>query len=402
MFRRYPYRNEDMEEDPITLLPKMPIPEPLTYPRTMRCAQCFKEIEPILNDRGSKVQKYKFSNGLPFHESCFESMEQDRIKLVLVTGAAGFIGSHFVDLLLSTRRYRVIGLDNLSIGSNIKNMPTSNPAFQFVRGDIRNKELVNHLFSKDSRYGHIDLVVNFAAHSHVDRSISDPEDFMSVNVMGTLTLLNAATKVDAFLQVSTDEVYGASAAIDKHPKKEGNPLNPSSPYAASKAAADLLVQSYCKTYGLPTIISRCTNNFGFRQHPEKFIPKTIFSILENKQFPLYGGGLQFRDWLHVEDHCRALLILLENPAQTVGGIWNISADNEIQNLDVVNSIFTIMDGDFSLISSKIGDRVAHDFRYFVSSQKLREEFKWTPKIDFYKELGNLVTWYEKSWKDRYW
>jgi len=315
------------------------------------------------------------------------------IKL-LVTGGAGFIGSNFI-LYILNKHYEceVTNLDKLTYAGNLENLKDIETEYRyhFIRGDIEDRDLVDKLLSQS-----FDVVVNFAAESHVDRSIMDPSPFINTNVQGTQVLLEGAKKhgVRLFVQVSTDEVYGSLGAAGKF--IEESPLLPNSPYAASKAAADCLCRAYYYTYGLPVIITRCSNNYGPFQFPEKLIPLTITNALEGKPLPIYGDGLHVRDWIHVEDHCCAIDRVIQQGKS--GGVYNIGANNEKTNLEIVNHILDIMDKPNSLISF-VADRPGHDRRYALDFTKISQELGWKPSISLADGLRSTIEWYieHESW-----
>lgn len=314
---------------------------------------------------------------------------------VLVTGGLGFIGSHLVRRLVSSDWCTsLVNVDNMGFGSNVNNLKDVEGCrkYSFVYGDIRDSELVSRLV-KD-----VDVVVNVAAETHVDRSISNPKPFLETNVLGTFNLLEACRHNDVrlFMQVSTDEVYGE--AEDGRSFKEGDAFRPSSPYSATKAAADCLVMAYNRTYGLNTIITRSTNNFGPYQHPEKFIPKAIIRAALGLKVPVYGSGRQVRDWIYVEDHVEAIeSALLKSRG---GKVYNISAGNELNNLEVVKQILRIMDKPMDLIEH-VEDRPGHDARYSLDSSLIRSELGWAPRHSFLEALRKTVRWYMQNewwWK----
>jgi dTDP-glucose 4,6-dehydratase len=282
----------------------------------------------------------------------------------------------------------------MSYGSNPENLATlaNDPRYRFVKGDIRDRRKVEEFMAQ------VDVVVNFAAETHVDRSISSPSAFLESNVVGTQALLEAARRssLGKFVQISTDEVYG-SAAGEVH-FDENTALNPSSPYAASKAAADFFVRAYHKTYGLPVAILRCTNNFGPRQFPEKFIPKTIILAMLGRKVAIYGNGLQVRDWIYVEDFCNAINLLIDR--ETGGTTYNVSAGNELTNIEVAKRILRGVGKDEGLIQY-VEDRPGHDVRYSLNSNQIREELGWKPRFAFDDALDSTINWYlanEKWWK----
>ena len=312
--------------------------------------------------------------------------------IIIVTGAAGFIGTNFVYYMLRRHpEYSIIGYDALTYAGNISNLAEAmhHPSFRFIKGDIRDREAVKKLFSDFSP----DIIVNFAAESHVDRSIDNPAVFLDTNIVGTSVLLDACRDfgIRRFHQVSTDEVYG-DLPLGRPDLKftEDSPLKPSSPYSASKAAADLLTLSYHRTYGLDATVSRCSNNFGPYQHPEKLIPKTICHAMNNKEISVYGSGENVRDWIYVEDHCRAVDAIIHNG--TSGEIYNIGADNEICNLILIRKILSILGKPETLISFT-ADRKGHDLRYAIDSSRLSKELGVTFKHDFSKRLEETVGWY---------
>jgi dTDP-glucose 4,6-dehydratase len=318
---------------------------------------------------------------------------------ILVTGGAGFIGSNFIRLLLGTDnrgKYRVVNLDKLTYAGNLENLadlPTSEN-YRFVRGDIGDEKLVEDLL-KDG----VEAVVNFAAESHVDRSLYEPDLFLRTNILGVQVLLHAAwrLKIERFLQVSTDEVYG-SLLLGDSPFREDHPLAPNSPYAASKASADLLVRSYFKTHGFPGLITRCSNNYGPYQFPEKLIPLMITNALEGKDLPIYGDGLNVRDWIHVEDHCRAILLILEKGRG--GEVYNIGGDGEKTNLEIIEGILRILKKPKSLMRY-VTDRPGHDRRYGIDFSKLKGELGWSPSVLLAEGLARTVRWYldhEEWWR----
>ncbi|GEA17245.1 dTDP-glucose 4,6-dehydratase [Moorella sp. E306M] len=320
------------------------------------------------------------------------------VKL-LVTGGAGFIGSNFIRHILKEHHdWYIVNLDKLTYAGNLENLKDveDNPRYRFVRGDIADRELVDHLFREEK----FDLVANLAAESHVDRSILDPAPFIETNVKGTKVLLEAARQhgVQKFLQVSTDEVYG-SLGPDDPPFTEESPIRPNSPYSASKAAADLMCRAYFVTYGLPVVITRCSNNYGPYQHPEKFIPTIILNALADKPIPVYGDGQNVRDWIHVEDHCRALDLVLQKGQ--AGEVYNIGAKNEHTNLDIVKTILRLMNKPESLITF-VKDRPGHDRRYAIEPSKIEAALSWQPRVDFTSGLKDLITWYieHRPWWER--
>jgi len=312
---------------------------------------------------------------------------------ILVTGGAGFIGSNFIRFLLKNTNYQIVNLDKITYAGNIENLKDieNNINYKFIKGDICNQSLVNSIVTDN-----IDMIVNFAAESHVDRSIENPNLFFNTNVLGTQILLDAAVKykIDKFIQISTDEVYGPGQK--NQPDTENDALSPTNPYAASKASADLLVLSYYNTYGLSVNISRSTNNYGPYQYPEKIIPLFITNLLKNIQVPLYGDGSHIRDWLHVKDHCKAIKLIME---QGKGAeIYNISSNNKLQNIELTKKILKLMDKSVSKIKY-VKDRLGHDNGYFIDASKIKSQLNWKPKYDVKEGLIETIDWYQenKSW-----
>ncbi|MDD3628643.1 MAG: dTDP-glucose 4,6-dehydratase [Actinomycetota bacterium] len=315
-------------------------------------------------------------------------MEERSFKSLLVTGGAGFIGSNFIHYILKKYpEYKVINLDKLTYAGNLENLRDveDNPNYMFIRGDIADKKIVDKIF--DSRK--IDAVINFAAESHVDRSIEDPGIFIQTDIYGAYVLLEAMRKYNSgiFLQISTDEVYGS---IEKGSFKEEDPLKPNSPYSASKAGAEMIVRSFYKTYGTPVIITRTTNNFGPYQFPEKLIPLFITNLIDNIKVPLYGDGMNVRDWIYVEDNCIALDIILHRGR--IGEVYNIGAGNEKQNIWITKKIIEIMGKSEDMIEP-VTDRPGHDRRYSVDCSKIKNEFNWNAIYDFEEALEKTVHWY---------
>lgn len=314
---------------------------------------------------------------------------------ILVTGGAGFIGSNFIFYWLRNHRNdRVVCIDKLTYAGNLSTLKPvmDEPDFRFVKADICDREAVFQLFEEERP----DAVVNFAAESHVDRSIYAPEVFLRTNIIGTAALLDACRSfgVKRYHQVSTDEVYG-DLPLDRPDLlfTEGTPLHTSSPYSASKASADLLVQSYVRTYRLPATITRCSNNYGPYQFPEKFIPLMIINALAEKPLPVYGDGLNVRDWLYVEDHCRAIDLALQKGR--TGEIYNIGGHNEKRNIDVINLILDALDRPRSLIEY-VADRKGHDRRYAIDPSKARRELGWQPETEFADGMRRTIRWYVES------
>ena len=311
---------------------------------------------------------------------------------ILVTGGAGFIGANFVYYELEHHpEDEIVCLDNLTYAGNLETLKDAmdNPNFRFVKGDIADREFIFDLFEKEK----FDVVVNFAAESHVDRSIEDPEIFVKTNVMGTTTLLDAAKTfgVKRYHQVSTDEVYG-DLPLDRTDLffTEETPIHTSSPYSSAKAAADLFVLAYNRTYGLPVTISRCSNNYGPYHFPEKLIPLIISRALNDETIPVYGTGENVRDWLYVEDHCSAIDLIIRNGR--VGEVYNIGGHNERTNLEVVKTILKALGKPESLITF-VTDRKGHDLRYAIDPTKIETELGWTPKYTFDTGIPVTIEWY---------
>ena len=319
---------------------------------------------------------------------------------VLVTGAAGFIGSNFVYYELDKHpEDKIVALDLLTYAGNLKNLDgcKDNPNFSFVKMDIRDRESINKLFEEEK----FDVVVNFAAESHVDRSIEDPEVFLRTNIIGTEVLMDASLKygVKRYHQVSTDEVYGdlPLEATDSF-FTESTPLHTSSPYSASKASADLLVMAYHRTFGLNMTITRCSNNYGPYQFPEKLIPLMINNARHDKFLPVYGQGLNVRDWLHVYDHCAGIDLVMRNGRN--GEVYNIGGHNERHNIDVVKTILKELDKPETLITY-VTDRKGHDLRYAIDPTKIETELGWKPKYNFETGIRETIKWYmdNQEWMD---
>ena len=329
---------------------------------------------------------------------------------ILVTGGAGFIGSNFIKYMLSNYEYNIINLDVLTYAGNLKNLEeiSYKDNYYFIKGDICDKRIVNDTFQKFN----IDVVVNFAAESHVDRSIDDSEIFLKTNVMGTQVLLDVAKdfwKIDTtnkycfkfrkevkFIQISTDEVYG-TLGVDGY-FTEKTPLMPNSPYAASKASADLLVRAYYETYGFPMNITRCSNNYGPYQFPEKFIPLMINNTLENRPLPIYGDGKQVRDWIYVRDHCTAIDTVLHKGE--IGEVYNIGSNNEKENTEIAKLILSELGRDERLIKY-VQDRLGHDRRYAIDNTKITTELNWKPSCTFEEGIKDTIGWYinNTNWMD---
>jgi len=311
---------------------------------------------------------------------------------ILVTGGAGFIGSNFIFYMLDKYPdYRIVCLDALTYAGNLKTLEPvmDNDNFRFVKGDIRERDFIFDLFSEEN----FDLVVNFAAESHVDRSIEDPGVFLETNILGTQVLMDACREygIKRFHQVSTDEVYG-DLPLDKPELMftEETSITTSSPYSASKASGDLLVEAYHRTFGLPVTISRCSNNYGPYQFPEKLIPLMISKVLAEEELPVYGKGENVRDWLYVEDHCRAIDLILHEGKD--GEVYNIGGHNERSNLEVVKTILDELDKPEFLINF-VEDRAGHDLRYAIDPTKINDELGWEPTILFDEGIKKTIQWY---------
>jgi dTDP-glucose 4,6-dehydratase len=310
---------------------------------------------------------------------------------ILVTGGAGFIGSAFIRLAVQHTDHDIVNLDKLTYAGNLENLASiaGHPRYRFVKGDIADREAVERVFVESRP----EAIVNFAAESHVDRSIFAPGPVFETNLRGTFTLLELARehRLGRFVHVSTDEVYGS---LDPpHEADEQYPLNPSSPYSAAKAGSDLLALAYFKTYKLPVLVTRASNNYGPYHFPEKLIPLMISNALEGRSLPIYGDGLQIRDWLYVEDHCRAIMTVLEKGRD--GEIYNIGGNRSLTNLEVVENILAITGKPRSLMQT-VQDRPGHDRRYALSSEKLTNETGWTPQMDFDRGLATTIDWYRNN------
>jgi dTDP-glucose 4,6-dehydratase len=334
-------------------------------------------------------------------------------ETLLVTGGAGFIGGCFVRQHVASRRYRIVNLDLLTYAGNLDSIPPSDgDRHTFVHGNIIDRRLVDQLLDRYRPIG----IIHFAAESHVDRSIDAPAAFVQTNVVGTSNLLEASFEYYRslseaeqsrfrFLHISTDEVYGSLDSTGKF--TEATPYAPNSPYSASKASADMFVRAYRETYGLPTLITNCSNNYGPYQFPEKLIPLMILNAIENKPLPVYGDGQHIRDWLFVEDHCRAIATVFESGR--LGHTYNIGGDNERSNLHIVESICDLVDeflgrtlGTSKSLIRFVQDRPGHDRRYAIDNSKIRTELGWEPSVDLTEGLRKTVSWYlqEKAWVER--
>ena len=332
----------------------------------------------------------------------FETSKIEKLKIVfefkiftlklLITGGCGFIGSHFLRKILTETNFDVVNLDKLTYAGKLENTAdfAENPRYRFVEGSICNKKIVDGLISES------DTVVNFAAESHVDNSIDNPQVFVETNVLGTQTLLDSARKhsLEKFLQISTDEVYGDLPLDSTEKFREHDELKPSSPYSASKASADMLCLAAWRTFGQPITISRCSNNFGTHQLAEKLMPLVISRALGNEKIPVYGDGKNVRDWIHVNDHCSAILKILEKGK--TGEIYNVGADNEVANIDLVKLLLKILEKNEKLIEF-VKDRPGHDRRYAIDSNKIQSELGWQPEhVNFEEELEKMVAWYKNK------
>lgn len=334
-------------------------------------------------------------------------------KTILVTGGAGFIGSNFIQYLFKEHpNYEIVNLDKLTYAGNLENLKevSNNPNYHFVKGDIANRELIEYVFETFKP----DFIVNFAAESHVDRSIESPKIFLETNVIGTQVFLDVAKKHwltndkweegVKFIQISTDEVYGSLGPTGLF--TEGTPLNPHSPYSASKASADFITKAYFDTFGMPVNITRCSNNYGPYQFPEKLIPLMINNALNHRELPVYGDGKQIRDWLYVEDHCRAIDLVMEKGK--IGEAYNIGGHNEKENIYIVKKIIDLlqeMTGDKEInekLIKYVKDRPGHDRRYAIDPTKIQKELDWRPLIDFDEGIKKTIEWYlnNKEWIKR--
>ncbi len=328
------------------------------------------------------------------------------MKVVLVTGGAGFIGSNFIRYYLSKYQTSlVINLDKLTYSGNLTNLDeiVNDSRYFFVKGDILDKELVIRILEGEYSLGHkVNRIIHFAAESHVDRSIKDSSPFVQTNIVGTQVLLDALREIWVkegtdmrFLHVSTDEVYGSLGKTGFF--TENTPISPNSPYSASKASSDLLVRAYYETFKMPLLITRCSNNYGPFQFPEKLIPLVINNIVRKEAIPVYGQGLNIRDWLYVMDHCEALDVVLENGK--FGDVYNIGGNNEWKNIDIVNLLCDLVDEELGREKNSrnlikfVQDRLGHDLRYAIDATKIKEELGWSPKYFFEDGIIETVKWY---------
>ncbi|HBG61926.1 MAG: dTDP-glucose 4,6-dehydratase [Omnitrophica WOR_2 bacterium GWF2_38_59] len=308
-------------------------------------------------------------------------------KTLLVTGGAGFIGSNFIIYMLDKYpNHKIINFDVLTYAGNLDNLRSveNNRNYKFVKGDISNGQYVAAIMKE------VDYVIHFAAESHVDRSIEGPEIFVKTNVLGTQVLLDhaKANKIKKFVHVSTDEVYGSLGKTGYF--TESTPISPNSPYSASKAGSDLIVRSYYETFGFPAVITRCSNNYGPFQFPEKLIPLMITNALENKPLPVYGDGMNVRDWLYVEDHCSAIDRVLHDGK--LGEVYNIGGNNEWHNIDIVKLILKELNKPETLIKY-VEDRLGHDRRYAIDAAKIKNELGWEPSVQFEEGIKKTIQWY---------
>ena len=319
-------------------------------------------------------------------------MENRKFKTLLITGGAGFIGSNFIHYIINKYPgYKVINLDKLTYAGNLENLKDieDSPNYDFIKGDIADRKLVNEIFGSND----IDAVVNFAAESHVDRSIEDPGVFIQTDVYGTFVLLEAAKNSshdNVFLHISTDEVYGS---IEDGSFKEGDPFRPNSPYSASKAGAEMIVRSFFKTYGTQVLITRTSNNFGPYQYPEKLIPLFVTNLIDNIKVPLYGDGMNIRDWIYVDDNCSALDLILHSGK--IGDIYNIGAGNEKPNVWITKKLIELT-GKTGEMIKPVEDRLGHDRRYSVDCSKIKQELGWDTEYDFEQALEKTVSWYQDN------
>ncbi len=323
-------------------------------------------------------------------------MSERKFKTLLITGGAGFIGSNFIHYIAEKYTgYRLINLDKLTYAGNLENLRDieGSPNYEFIKGDIADRKLVDDIFKSNT----IDAVINFAAESHVDRSIEEPGIFIQTDIYGTYTLLETMREYESgiFLQISTDEVYGS---IEFGSSRENDMLKPNSPYSASKAGAEMIVRSFFKTYGVQTIITRTSNNFGPYQYPEKLIPLFVTNLIDGNKVPLYGDGMNVRDWIYVDDNCAAIDMILHNGK--IGEIYNIGAGNEKTNIWITWKILELLGKTEDMIDP-VRDRLGHDRRYSLDCSKLKKELGWETRYNFEQALEKTVKWYkdnEKWWR----
>ncbi len=314
------------------------------------------------------------------------------MKTILVTGGMGFIGSNFIRFILGLNEdFKIINVDKLTYAGNLENLKNIEKkyveCYKFYKSDICDFDTIDRIIIKEN----VEFIINFAAETHVDRSIDNPKLFCDTNILGTQSLLNSAkkNKIKKFVHISTDEVYGSLNFTDPA-FTEKTPLSPNSPYAASKASADLLLNAYYKTYNFPVVITRCSNNYGPCQFPEKFIPLIIHNALNSKELPIYGEGINVRDWIYVVDHCKGILdVFLQG---RVGEIYNLGGDSEIRNTDLVKKILKILDRPESLITY-VKDRPGHDLRYAMNHEKISKELNWKPEVKLEEGLELTAEWY---------
>lgn len=317
-------------------------------------------------------------------------------ETILITGGCGFIGTNFVRHMLEKYDYNIINLDKLTYAGNLENLEdvAGDSRYTFIRGDIASPADLEGVFGRP-----VDIIVNFAAESHVDRSIMDPDTFIKTNINGTFNLLEMARKkgIKRFVQISTDEVYGSLGKTGAF--REDTPLSPNSPYSASKTAADILAMAYFKTYGMPVTVTRCSNNYGPYQFPEKLIPLIITNALADMELPVYGDGLNVRDWIHVKDHCAAIDLVVHKGEN--GNVYNIGSSNERTNIEIVKLVLEILGKPESLIRY-VKDRPGHDRRYAIDSGKITEKLGYKPGVDFSEGMRETVEWYvkNKGWWER--
>ncbi|MHA1679833.1 MAG: dTDP-glucose 4,6-dehydratase [Promethearchaeota archaeon] len=316
------------------------------------------------------------------------------METILVTGGCGFIGSNFLHLISNQRKnYKLLCLDKLTYAGNVNNIVDllEGKVVRLFNADIHNKKMLKSIFTNNK----IDFVINFAAESHVDRSIEDPAVFLNTNILGTFNLMEICREfhIRKFIQISTDEVYG-SLNLEEDPFTERSNISPNNPYSASKASADLLVQSFFNTFDFPGIITRCSNNYGPYQFPEKLIPVTISNATDDLDIPVYGDGKNIRDWIYVDDHCNGILSVLEKGK--IGEVYNFGGNSESPNIELVKKLLDIMGKPHSLIKF-VKDRAGHDFRYAINYSKAKRELNWEPRVSFKNGLEKTVNWYKENY-----